>query len=357
MSIRRSLAAQRTDGLELPGAPKVVGAFDKFRGTATAAQLCAVVGDSAWEHGWSAVLTPLADGGEGTLDVLERVGGVIRTSVVTGPLGEPTIARWLMRGSTAFVEMALASGLSLAGGIESNDALNASTFGTGQLIAQAVTAGAKRIVVTVGGSATTDGGLGALNAMEPLARYKGIELVVACDVETTFTDAARVFGPQKGASPAQVTLLTRRLERLADDYLSARGVDVRQIPGSGAAGGLAGGLASLGATITSGFGLIADEVGLANALVDATLVITGEGYCDEESFDGKVVGGVCAIAAEFGVPVVVLAGDVEPGLVVPPAFKGVGVRLISLTERFGAALSLADPLVCVRELTDELLSS
>jgi glycerate 2-kinase len=353
---RRSVARQLSDGLELPGAPKVVAAFDKFRGTATAEALCAVVGDAAWEHGWSAALTPLADGGEGTLTVLSRSGAVVRTAKVTGPLGEPIEAKWLLRGATAYIEMALASGLTLAGGRESNDPLDASTIGTGQLIAEAATAGAKRIVVTVGGSATTDGGLGALRAMEPLARFRGIEFVVACDVETTFVDAARVFGPQKGASPAQVNLLTGRLERLADDYLAARGINIRDLPGGGAAGGLAGGLASIGATITSGFSLIAEEVGLFDAIEGATLVITGEGYCDEESFDGKVVGGVCALAAEYGVPVVVIAGDIEPGLVVPEKFRGAGVTLISLTTRFGPDRSLSDPTTCVRELTNELLT-
>ena len=344
------MARQLSDGLDLPGAPKVVAAFDKFRGTATAEGLCAAVGDAAWEHGWSAALTPLADGGEGTLTVLSRGGAMFRTATVTGPLGDPVVAQWLLRGSTAYIEMALASGLTLAGGRQGNDPLDASTIGTGQLISEAATAGAKRIVVTVGGSATTDGGLGALKAMEPLARFRGIEFVVACDVETTFVDAARVFGPQKGASPAQVDLLTRRLERLADDYLALRGIDIRDLPGGGAAGGLAGGLASIGATITSGFGLIAEEVGLFDAIEGATLIITGEGYCDEESFDGKVVGGVCALAAEYNVPVLVFAGDIEPGLVVPAAFMGAGVELISLTQQFGPDRSLADPIGCIREL-------
>ncbi len=353
---RRSVARQLSDGLDLPGAPKVVAAFDKFRGTATAEGLCAAVGDAAWEHGWSAALTPLADGGEGTLTVLSRGGAMFRTATVTGPLGEPVQAQWLLRGSTAYIEMALASGLTLAGGRQKNDPLDASTIGTGQLIAEAATAGAKRIVVTVGGSATTDGGLGALKAMEPLARFRGIEFVVACDVETTFVDAARVFGPQKGASPAQVDLLTRRLERLADDYLAARGINIRDIPGGGAAGGLAGGLASIGATITSGFGLIAEEVGLFDAIEGATLVITGEGYCDEESFDGKVVGGVCALAAEHEVPVIVLAGDIEPNLVVPEKFRGAGVELISLTQRFGPDRSLADPISLIRLLSNDLLT-
>jgi glycerate 2-kinase len=351
-STRRAKKRQEKASLILPGAPKVIAAFDKFRGTATAAQLCQSVGDAAWERGWSAHLLPLADGGEGTLDVLASLGGTLRTNTVSGPLGDPIDAQWLLRNTTAFIEMARASGLVIAGGATGNDPLNASTSGTGELISVAAQAGAKRIVVLVGGSATTDGGFGALRAMEPLPRFKGIDLVVACDVETLFVDAARVFGPQKGATDAHIRLLTRRLEMLADSYLEERGVDVRNMFGSGAAGGLAGGLASIGARITSGFDLIAEEVGLAEAMQDATLVITGEGYCDEESFDGKVVGGVCAMAAEAGVPVIALCGDVEEDLVVPPDLIGAGVTLVSLAKEFGKEQAWSDPAGCVRTFTE-----
>ncbi len=352
---KQRLRRAANDGLKLPGAPKVIAAFDKFRGTATGAQLCQSVGDVAWELGWSCELLPLADGGEGTLDVLAGLGGQLRNTTVTGPLGDPVDAVWLMRGTTAFVEMARASGLLLAGGREGNDCLSASTTGTGELITTAAQAGAKRIVVLVGGSATTDGGFGALRAMEPLPRFKGIDLVVACDVETVFVDAATIFGPQKGASPAQVKMLTRRLEALAESYMEERGIDVRNLSGSGAAGGLAGGLASIGARITSGFDLIAEEVNLEEALADATVVITGEGFCDEESFDGKVVGGVCALAAQAGVPVIALCGQVEEGLAVPEDLRGAGVELVSLTDRYGADRAWSDPAGCVREFSLEYL--
>src|SRR5690606_17500378 len=147
------------------------------------------------------------------------------------------------------IEMAEASGLLLAGGRDGNDAVAASTAGTGELIVAALDAGARRIVVGVGGSATTDGGLAALRALHPLGRLKGVELLVACDVRTTFVDAAEVFAPQKGASPAQVALLRRRLERLAQVYLDEHGVDVTELAGAGAAGGLAGGLAAAGARL------------------------------------------------------------------------------------------------------------
>src|SRR5699024_10284661 len=150
-----------------------------------------------------------------------------------------------------------------------------------------------------------DGGQGCLEALEPHSRLRGIELVVACDVTTTFVDAAEVFAPQKGASAAQVALLKRRLERLAQVYEADFGVDVRAIPGSGAAGGLAGGLAALGATLTPGFEVVADTIDLVERMGHADLVVAGEGFLDEQSFRGKAVGGVADLAAELGVPVLV----------------------------------------------------
>jgi hypothetical protein len=172
----------------------------------------------------------------------------------------------------------------------------ASTFGTGELVAAAVGAGAKRIVLGVGGSATTDGGFGALRALYPLQRLRGLDITVACDVRTRFLDAAKIFAPQKGATPTQVELLTRRLERLAEVYLEDYGVDVRDLEGGGAAGGLAGGLAVIGAELERGFDLVAEEVDLLGHLEGADLVVTGEGFVDAESFDGKVVGGVIGLA-------------------------------------------------------------
>src|SRR5438105_2013127 len=231
---------------------KAVALPDKLRGTATAADAAAAIGRGVRAAGWECDEVPVADGGEGTLEVL---GGPNRTSVVSGPLGDDVEAAWRY-GRTAVIEMARASGLALVG--DDNDPVAASTVGTGELIAAAVDAGCKRVVVGVGGSATTDGGLGAIRTLEPLTRLKGIDLVVACDVRTRFVDAARVFAPQKGATPAQVELLHRRLERLAQVYEESYGVDVRDVPGSGAAGGLAGGLLCAGAKLVAGFEAVAD---------------------------------------------------------------------------------------------------
>jgi glycerate kinase len=251
---------------------------------------------------------PLADGGEGTLDTLLAVrGGSRRRTRVTGPLGDPVDAEWAMLADgTAIVEMAMASGLSLVA--PRNDPLRATSRGTGELIATAAREGAKRVLVCVGGSATTDGGLGAIDA---LAWKLPVDTVVACDVTTTFVAAARVFGPQKGASDAQVALLERRLVRLAEQFVARTRVDVRDLEGSGAAGGLAGGLAALGARLEPGFDVVAAAVGLEDALDGAALVITGEGKLDASSLDGKVVGGVLDWAADLGVEhCAVIAGQV-----------------------------------------------
>jgi glycerate kinase len=241
---------------------------------------------------------PLADGGEGTLDALLARGGSRRRLRVTGPLGDPVDAEYgLTTQGLAVVEMARASGLAL---VERNDPLRASTRGTGELLATVARGGARRVLVGVGGSATTDGGLGALEALG--WSLGGVDVTVACDVSTLFLDAAAAFGPQKGATDAQVALLRRRLERLALEYERRTGVDVTGLEGGGAAGGLAGGLAALGARLEAGFEVVATEVGLEEALDGAALVVTGEGRLDVTSFAGKVVGGVLAWAGELGVP-------------------------------------------------------
>jgi glycerate kinase len=326
---------------------RVLAAPDKFRGTATAPEVAAAVARAAACVGAECDQAPMADGGEGTLEAL---GGPNRTAMVTGPLGDPVEAAWRLDGRSAVIEMAQASGLDLIGGPEGNDPVAASTFGTGALLAAAVERGAKEIIVGVGGSATTDGGLGALRALEPGQRLRGVEVRVACDVRLPFVEAAEVYGPQKGASPAQVELLRRRLERLAQIYLEDHGVDVRDLPGAGAAGGLAGGLAAVGARLESGFDLVADVVDLDERLERCDLVVTGEGFVDDQSFDGKVVGGVVGLAGALGIPVLVVAGDVMDPL---PE----GVAAVSLTERFGGERSRLETLACIEEVVGDHLRS
>lgn len=334
---------------------KVVIAPDKFKGTAEAIEVANAVADVARDKGWDVVVIPMADGGEGTLEVL---GGPNRATLVAGPLGDPVKAPWRLTRGTAVIEMAAASGLSLVGGPEGNDPVTASTTGTGELISAALDAGARRIIVGMGGSATTDGGLGALRALHPFPRLKGVELVAACDVRTLFVDAAEQFAPQKGATPSQVELLRRRLDRLVQVYQEEHGVDVSDRQGSGAAGGLAGGLAAIGATLVSGFELIAEEVGLDELIEGADLVITGEGFLDEQSFEGKVVGGVAELAGSLGVPVLAIVGEVyghpETGLA-PPETETAGFEAVSLAARFGIERALAEPLACIREVVADRL--
>jgi glycerate kinase len=326
----------------------VVAAPDKFPGTASAGAVATAVARVARACGCTCDEAPVADGGEGTLEAL---GGPNRTSTVTGPLGDPVPAPWRRSGRTAVLEMALASGLGLAGGPEENDAVAAASSGTGELVAAALDAGCRRVILGVGGSASTDGGLGAVRALEPLSRLAGVELVVACDVRTTFLDAASVFAPQKGASPAQVELLRRRLERLAQVYEQTYGVDVRPLEGSGAAGGLAGGLAAIGARLVPGFDVVADELELHERLEGADLAVAGEGFLDEQSFEGKAVGGVVELATSAGVPVLAVAREVLEGVVVPE-----GVEVVSLVERFGRERAMGATLACVEEVVAERLA-
>jgi glycerate kinase len=326
---------------------RVVAAPDKFRGTATAREVAAAIAAGAASVGWTCDEVPLADGGEGTLDVF---GGPNRATVVTGPLGDPVEAQWRIARRTAVVEMARAAGIELVGGPTKNDPIAAATHGVGELIGAAIDAGARRVVVGMGGSATTDGGLGALRALYPLQRLRGIAMLIACDVRTRCVDAAEVFAPQKGASPAQVELLRRRLERLAQVYREDYGLDVNEFDGSGAAGGLAGGLAAAGAELHAGFELVADEIDLYERFEGADLVITGEGFLDEQSFDGKVVGGVAELARDLNVPVLAIVGQ---------AFDGAEQRLptMSLVEEFGEKRARTNTLSCIRELVARRLGS
>ena len=325
---------------------RVLAAVDKFRGTATAAQVASAIGHACWELGVDCVEAPIADGGEGTLDAL---GGPNRTTRVTNPLGEPVEAQWRLVGDTAVIEMARASGLSLVGGAKKNDVIAASTIGTGQLIDTALNDGAKRIIVCVGGSATVDGGLGAIRAIGTPARLRGTEFIVACDVRALFTDAARLFGAQKGATPVQIEFLSGRLEQLQQSYLRDYGIDVSLLIGGGAAGGLAGGLSALGASLVPGFDVVADEVGLHEQIAQCDLIITGEGYLDNESFDGKVVGGVQQLAQQFNKPVVVICGGADVD-------AQQRIESFSLIENFGESESFSQPLTCIEKAATAIVA-
>jgi glycerate kinase len=330
--------------------PHVVAAPDKFRGTASAVDAAAAMVEAARQCGWSGTAVPMSDGGEGLLDV---IGGDERSSTVSGPLGQSVEAHWRLlpataqHPETAVIEMAQAAGRALLPQPEAQDPVNATTTGVGQLLRTARDSGARRIVIGCGGSATTDGGLGALEAAGPPGEWTQVELVVACDVTTRFTDAAAVFGPQKDASADQVLELTDRLHQLAGRYQRDYGLDVGGIPGSGAAGGLAGALVVLGAHIVPGFGLVADLCDLAGHVERADLVMTGEGNLDPPSFHGKVPGGVLALVSGR-CPVVCIAGDADAELVADPPL---GLEIVSLTDHFGSDRAWSDTLTCIGEAT------
>jgi glycerate 2-kinase len=337
-----------------PRPPLLLAAPDAFKGTATASSVAAAMAAGAAGAGWESDLCPLSDGGEGFAQVVadglstegdgaDEKGGRWMESTVTGPLGGPVAARWFLDGTQAVIESAAASGLPLAGGRAGNDPVGATTRGTGELVCAAVSAGARRILIGVGGSATTDGGLGALEAVDEYGGLDGAEVIVACDVKTLFVEAAAVFGPQKGATPEQVVLLTHRLEDLARRYSARSGLDLATLAGAGAAGGLGGALAVVGARLVPGFDVVADAVGLAARLARADRVVTGEGSLDSSSWSGKVVGGIRALADRAGIPLLVVAGTVGPGGSVP------GLEVVDLTARYGEKRSLSDPAGCVTE--------
>ena len=272
---------------------------DSFKGTFTAREVAAAVARGLRAAGREAQELPVADGGEGTIDaLLTALGGVERTERVSDPLGRPIEAAFALidGGTTAIVEMARASGLGVVDAGD-RDAWVASTRGTGELIAAAVEAGAERVIVTVGGSATTDGGAGALEALEKAAVT--VEMDVLCDVRTPFEDAARVFAPQKGADAAMVGKLTERLDRLAEGYKR----DPRGEPMTGAAGGLAGGLwAEHGAWLRDGPEFVLGALGFDERMRASAFVVTGEGRIDEQTLQGKLVGEVATRCRQAGVP-------------------------------------------------------
>ncbi|MFK8333029.1 glycerate kinase [Pseudomonas sp. BJa5] len=293
------------------------------------------------------VKCPMADGGEGTMDaIIAACAGELRSLDVRGPLGEPVRAGWgwLAESRTAIIEMAQASGIQLLAPAQ-RDACRSSTYGTGQLIAAALDAGARRIILAIGGSATNDAGSGMLRALGlklfdaqdlPLAegglalaqlarvdasaldpRLTEVQLEVAADVDNPLcgsNGASAIFGPQKGASAEQVRLLDQALGHFADHCAALLGNDVRDLPGCGAAGGMGfAAKAFMQASFRPGIEVVAELAELDAAVQDADLVITGEGRFDAQTLRGKTPFGVARIARRHGVPVVVIAGTLGEG--------------------------------------------
>jgi glycerate 2-kinase len=292
----------------------ILVAPDSFKGTLRADEVAAAIGSGLQAAGAEVDLCPVADGGEGTLAALSgALQPDIRRAAVTDPLGRAVEADFGLiaarRGAraSAIVEVAAASGLGLLSERE-RDAVAASSFGTGELILAAVRAGASEVYVGVGGSATTDGGLGAIRAIREGGGLGRGRLTVLCDVRTPFEDAARVFGPQKGADPAAVRRLTSRLHAVARKLDR----DPRGIPMTGAAGGLSGGLwAAFGAELVPGASFVLDAVAFEQRMRSARAVITGEGKLDQQSLAGKAVSEVATRARQAGVPCFAVVGRRE----------------------------------------------
>ncbi len=289
-------------------------------------------------------LCPLADGGDGTLEVLLSArGGRLRTAAVEDPLGRPVEAEWGLLDGTAVIEMARAAGLVLLAP-EERDPLKASTYGVGQLVLAALNEGVREIWLGLGGSATVDGGAGFLQALgvrlldargRPIPkggaglaklaaldlssadpRVKRTRIVALCDVRSPLLGprGARLYMPQKGATPEQCEALERNLAHFAEVALRDAGIDVREIPGAGAAGGLGAALALLGAELVSGSEFIAEELGLEGRVRECDLVVGGEGQIDPQTLEGKGILQLARLAKAHRKPLVVLCGSRSGGL-------------------------------------------
>jgi glycerate kinase len=364
---------------------RVLIAPDKFRGTLNARQAAEAVA-----AGWRRVrphdeldLAPMADGGEGTMAALvAALGGVVVRATVHGPRGDPVRAAFGVAGSAggrvAIVEMASASGLGLLSD-ERRDPRRTSSRGTGELIRAALDHAPERLIVGLGGSATNDGGAGMAQALGAQMLDRGgreiggggaalvdldrivvrdldlrlaaVRFVAASDVDNPLTGpagASAVYCPQKGASAEDVVLLDRALGHLAAIAERDLGVDLRDEPGAGAAGGMGFGLmAFLGARVRPGVDVVAEALGLSARMAEADLVITGEGRLDAQSLRGKVPAGVLRLATELSVPALVVCGEVEEGL-------AVDVPVVSLVGRFGRDAALGDARRSLERLVEEV---
>ncbi len=329
----------------MPDSAGVVIAPDAFKGSASASTVAAAIAAGlreVWGDAATLIERPIADGGEGTVDVFLAAGAQPRTRTVHDPLGRPVSATYALAGRRAVIEMAAASGLPLVS--EAPRVWDATSTGTGELLRDALDAGASHVVLGIGGSATNDGGAGALAALgvrfrdaagaelapTPAglrqlasidatgldARLHATQIDIACDVTNPLlgpAGASAVYAPQKGASAADLPALDAVLARFATCAFAATGRDLRTLPGSGAAGGLGYALATFaGARLQPGFPLIAAACGLAEALVGARWCFAGEGRIDRQTLAGKAIDGVAGLARAAGARVVALGGSIDP---------------------------------------------
>lgn len=359
-------------------------AVDKFKGTLTAAQVTDHLRPALEEAGIRVDATPLADGGDGTLEAAQAAGFSLHEVPVTGPLGGTVRSRWALRGERAIIEMAEASGLALmqrqGGTVEPATARAATSVGTGELIAHAVKAGARSIVLGLGGSATTDGGIGmlmglgavvhdvrgqrvddprgalsraaAVDLSPALRLLDGVELTVACDVDNPLTGprgAAAVFGPQKGADTRTVQDLDAQLAEFAQ---TVGAVETAELAGAGAAGGMGFAALLLGAQMESGADLVLDLTGFDSALAEADVVITGEGRFDVQTLSGKGPAVVIERARQAGLPVFLVCGSADSD--VPRAGLA---GLFQLTDKAPVEQAMSDPGPVLTAVADDLAAA
>ena len=296
---------------------KIVIACDSYKGCLSSSDVA-----NAAAHGVAEVYPDcevirlsVADRGEGTVEALvDTLGGHLEWAEVSDPLGRPVKAAYGVAGDLAIIESAAACGLTLLTKEERNP-LVTSTKGLGELIMAAIDKGCRKFLIGLGGSATNDGGMGMIRAEGFLEKTKGMKFTVACDVDTPYIGehgASRVFGPQKGASEQDVEILEERLGGYALTILKETGVDVRDMAGAGAAGGLGGAFrAYLGAELKRGVDLVLDQIDFDSKIQGADLVITGEGCSDYQTLKGKTASGVLERAKRQGIPVALVSGAVR----------------------------------------------
>ncbi len=343
---------------------KIVIAPDSFKGSLSATQAAKCI-----ERGVKSVidcettLIPMADGGEGTVEALaSALGGKLETVTVKGPFLEDVSASYCIAESVAIIEMSAASGITLVPRERLNP-LTATTFGTGQLILDAISKGCKKIIMGIGGSATNDGGVGMASALgvrfldaqgndirpcggelhklhtidvsQMSPALSSTEFYVACDVTNTLcgeNGASRVFGPQKGATPQMAEFLDSNLSHFADKLKEQLGVSVKELRGGGAAGGLGAAMSVFcHAILTRGFELISETVRLEENMMDADLIITGEGRTDSQTAFGKLPCGIGNTAKKLGIPCILISGAVE-GDMTPLYENGIGAVFSCVTS-------------------------
>ncbi|MEM1119002.1 MAG: glycerate kinase [Bacteroidota bacterium] len=324
---------------------KVLIAPDKFKGSLTAQEVCNALAKGLKKANSEVeiITRPMADGGDGSLEVLSHyLDGKTITVEVEDPLFRPIEASYLLVGTTAYIEMAAASGLALLKK-RKRDCTQTTSYGTGELILDAIRKGATTIYLFIGGSATNEAGMGIASALgylfysksgeilvpigenlQEVAKIDGsflffkkekIDFKVVCDVNNPFygeNGAAYVYAPQKGASPQTVKMLDRGLHHFAEQLTAHGYPDVANVPGAGAAGGIGGGaIALLEAALVSGITTFLEITALEKAIKNCDLIITGEGNLDAQTEQGKVISGVCALAKKYDKPVIAVCGDAD----------------------------------------------